>query len=192
MKTLLGHPNGPKTVLLFGADHVGTVRMGEVYASGSLGTPLGDVSIDADLANELLRACDLLRVNPAAHAREHSLEVQVPVLQQLVPGVKIVPIGIPVDPMALKIGTAIGKYVAQNCSDRVCIIGSTDMTHTGGHFGCIHHGPGADAEAYARANDARLCRIIENMELTSIIPEVRRSQNACGRGAVAATASAAA
>ncbi|MCY2929680.1 MAG: AmmeMemoRadiSam system protein B, partial [Planctomycetota bacterium] len=106
MKAL--HEEAPLTsVVLFTADHGGTVRVGEVYDAGCWRTPLGDVAIDEPLARAIL-ACDgaggIFAANPRAHAREHSGEVQVPLLQALSPGVKIVPIAVPPTPLAVTIG----------------------------------------------------------------------------------------
>ncbi len=47
---------------------------------GSLATPLGDVTVDADLTR-LAEEHRQVRSDPRAHAQEHSLEVQLPFLQ---------------------------------------------------------------------------------------------------------------
>ena len=69
--------------------------------------------------------------------------------------------------------------------------GSTDLTHTGGHFGSARHGPGPAAEAFARANDGRLLELLRQMQPEKVVPEVRANRNACGGGAIAATMAAA-
>jgi MEMO1 family protein len=51
-------------------------------------TPLGDVAVDVDA----LRALPEIRPNGAAHAREHSLEVQLPFLQKVASRAKVVPL----------------------------------------------------------------------------------------------------
>ena len=43
-------------------------------------TPLGDVKVDVDLCNRLIKDCSSISCNPAAHAKEHCLEVQLPFL----------------------------------------------------------------------------------------------------------------
>lgn len=52
-----------------------------------LRTPLGDVEVD----DAALRMLDL-PANPTAHAREHSLEVELPFLQRVAPLAKVVPL----------------------------------------------------------------------------------------------------
>ncbi len=177
----------PDTVVLFGADHTGRVRLGEVYASGSWQTPIGDVPVDEDLADELLQAGDdLMRSNPDAHAMEHSLEVQVPLLKLAMPETRILPIAVPPASIAVAIGQAVGDVLASWESESVCLIGSTDLTHHGGHFPAPG-GRGADSEHYASQNDQRMLDLIRNMAAEKVVPEAEQRQNACGAGAIAAT-----
>lgn len=53
-----------------------------------LRTPLGELEVDSDA----LRALPAVVADPAAHAREHSLEVELPFLQRVAPRAKIVPL----------------------------------------------------------------------------------------------------
>lgn len=175
---------GMPTVVLFGADHTGSVRKGEVYESGAWRTPLGDVPIDEELAAALLAESDCLRANGQAHAREHSLEVQIPLLQLAQPSVKIVPIAVPPTPLAVQIGRAVGKTLAAKFT-KARIIGSTDLTHHGGHFGS----PGGHGEVgvkWTQRNDRRMIDLIEALAADEVITEADAQGNACGAGAVAA------
>ena len=62
-----------------------------VYPDGAFDTPLGAVPIDAATASALSRYA-LIAPKPAVHAREHSLEMQLPFLRRLLPELPIVPI----------------------------------------------------------------------------------------------------
>jgi AmmeMemoRadiSam system protein B len=177
------------TVVIFGSDHTGAVRMGEVYDSGAWSTPLGDCPIDEELAAELVAGCGCLRSNPDAHAMEHSIEVLIPLLQTASENVKIVPIGVPVDRISVEIGQYVGQVLATK-GGGVKVLGSTDLTHHGGHFGSLG-GSGPASESFASQNDRRLLDLIEHLDTDRIIPEVRSNGNACGGGAVAATMAAA-
>ncbi len=173
------------TVVLLGADHCGTARAGEVYDRGAWAGPLGEVEIDEPLAEALLAGSDLLGANPSAHAREHSLEVQVPFIQVLWPGVKIVPVLVAPSTDAVAIGDAIGQVAARQ-DWPVVIVGSTDLTHHGGHF----PSPGGRGRAgvdWTVANDRRMIDLMEQMAAERVVPESAQRQNACGAGAVAAT-----
>ncbi|MCK5113477.1 MAG: AmmeMemoRadiSam system protein B [Phycisphaerae bacterium] len=196
LKALLGGTDGSdnteKTVVLFGADHTGVVQVGEVFPAGCWETPLGDVAVDEQLVTGLLEsdACEeLLRSNPAAHKHEHSLEVLLPLIATIAPGAKILPIAVPPNARAVDIGCAVGATIQQlGRGGDVVIVGSTDLTHHGGHFGYVG-GSGRESEVFARENDHRLLGIIEAMDAGAIIPETTRNHNACGAGAVAATMS---
>jgi AmmeMemoRadiSam system protein B len=183
----------PQTVVLFGADHRGTASEGEVFDSGLWETPLGEAMIDEAVASAILDAGAALRSNPRAHAQEHSLEVQLPLLQAVAPGAKIVPIEVPPTPAAHEIGRAVGEVLARlfpagsgKATRPVCVVGSTDLTHHGGHFGCPG-GHDAAGERWARANDRRMLDLVEAMDAEAIVAEAADHQNACGAGAIAAT-----
>ncbi len=184
LKTL--HAAAPlNTVILLGADHTGAARESEVFEAGVWRTPLGDVQVDEDLAATLLEAHNSLRANPQAHAREHSIEVQIPILQVLAPDAKVVPITVPPSPEAVEIGRAIGRTLAETAPDTP-VVGSTDLSHHGGHFPAPG-GHGEEGVRWAVENDRRLLDLTEQMAAERIIPEVAKRGNACGAGAVAAT-----
>src|SRR6266516_1871238 len=63
-----------------------------IVSSGGFETPLGVAAIDAACARALCEASPIIREQPAAHLREHSLEMQLPFLQRLAPTVPIVPL----------------------------------------------------------------------------------------------------
>jgi len=174
-----------RTVVLFGADHTGMVRRGEVYASGAWRTPLGEVTIDEELAGAVLAAGEDLRANPDAHSMEHSLEVQVPLLQVLAPDVRIVPIAVPPIGLAVSVGRAVGDALAGRGED-TCVVGSTDLTHHAGHFPAPG-GRGEVGEKWTRENDRRMIDLIEAMDAEAVIPEAAERNNACGAGAIAAS-----
>ena len=174
----------PKTVVLFGADHVGMVQMGELYDSGVWRTPLGEVRVDDELASALLAGADCLRANPQAHAQEHSIEVQVPILQTIAPNAAIVPIAVPPTDLAVEIGRAVGETLAK-WPGNVCVVGSTDLSHHGGHFPAPG-GRGEKGEAWTTQNDRRIIDLIEAMDADGVLAEASSRRNACGAGAIAA------
>lgn len=182
---------GPGTLVMFGADHSGTARMGDVWDKGAWASPLGDVGIDEKLADELLGACDLLQSNPASHAEEHSIEVQLPLIKAIAPDVLIVPITVPPAERAVEIGRAVGKTLAARSPGHpgACVVGSTDLTHHGGHFGSPG-GSGQQSEFFTRRNDRRMLDLIELLDAEAIVPEAHQRDNACGVGAIAATVAA--
>jgi hypothetical protein len=175
----------PRTLVLLGADHFGLAEAGEVYHRGAWRTPVGDVAIDEELAEAILQAGTRLRANPQAHAHEHSLEVQVPFIKLLYPAARIVPITVPPTFQAVEIGQTVGSAIAGGFAE-VAIVGSTDLSHHGGHFPAPG-GHGAIGAKWTAANDRRILNLMETMDAQAVIPEADAHGNACGAGAIAAT-----
>jgi len=184
----LASAGGLETVVLFGADHTGSVRKGEVFDSGVWRSPIGETAIDTELAEALLASADCLRSNPRAHEHEHSLEVQLPLLQAVAPSAKVVPIAVPPTDLAVRIGRAVGTTLARRFP-RARVVGSTDLTHHGGHFPAPG-GRGQAGEQWTTRNDRRMIDLIESLAEDEIIAEAEARQNACGAGAIAAAVAA--
>ncbi len=125
-KQLVGHSFD--TVVLLGLSHRHPIGTAAIYARGAFRTPLGDIPIDEDLASQMMRLnTDLLDL-PPAHAEEHSLEVQLPFLQYLLPDLRIVPILLQDD--SPKNVISLSQAIAEAIGDRSCLlIGSTDLCH---------------------------------------------------------------
>src|SRR5437762_14246183 len=77
-------PELPKRFIILCPNHTGFGHFAAINSEGAWRTPLGDATIDAPLARALMQRTKLLAEDSRAHAREHSLEVQLPFLQQLV------------------------------------------------------------------------------------------------------------
>ncbi len=174
------------TVVLFGAVHHPGVRAGEVYDSGVWQSPLGEVAIDEELAAAVLQADESLRANPRAHNQEHSIEVQIPLVQMACAGAKVLPIAVPPADLAVRVGQAVGRVIADRFP-RAVVVGSTDLTHHGGGRFPAPGGRGEQGVRWTVANDRRMIDLVEAMRAEEIVPEARERMNACGAGAVAAT-----
>ncbi len=180
----------PDTVLFFGAVHTPGVPGPSLYASGMWRTPLGDIAIDDDLARELLAADSRFADRPSAHADEHSIEVQVPLVQVLFPQARLLPVAMPPHSDAQELG-AVAAAVIQGSGKRVAVIGSTDLTHYGPRYGIAPAGTGEAGLAWAHENDRRMLDLIVRLQTERVLPEAHARYNACGPGAVAATMAAA-
>jgi len=93
-------------------------------------TPLGKVDIDLDLAEAVKERTSLIEEDTSAHMMEHSIEVQLPFIQTVSPGAKMLPLT--VSRAAYRdlreIGSAIAGAVT-SVSASVCMVASSDMTH---------------------------------------------------------------
>ncbi len=177
----------PDTVVIFGADHWGEARQrAQLDPEGSWLTPLGEVAVDASFAARVLdRAAGEIEARAESHRREHSIEVQVPLVQELWPKARIVPILV-----GPRVGAAqVGRWVADvaGADEAVVAIGSTDLTHYGPHYDFTPHGRGRAALDWVKhTNDAAILALATTMRADEIVAEALRHQNACGPGAMAA------
>jgi hypothetical protein len=119
----------PDTVVLFGPNHYGLGSALAIMNEGAWRTPLGDVEIDIQTADQILRESRIIDVDDTAHAREHSIELQLPFLQYLYgSSFKFVPISFLMQD--LESGREVGRAVAKALSGKNgLVIASTDMTH---------------------------------------------------------------
>jgi MEMO1 family protein len=120
----------PQRSILLGPRHFPQGQPLAILTEGAFATPFGEATIDAALATELARACPLLREDAVAHAREHSLEVQLPFLQRLRRDLRFVPVVLGTDRYAAieELGHAVAEVVKPQ-NDPVLVIASSDMNH---------------------------------------------------------------
>jgi len=82
-----------RRVVLLGPVHRVPVRGLALPEAGAFVTPLGSVAVDRE-ASALARSLPQVVVSAAAHAYEHSLEVQLPFLQRVLAAFSIVPFAV--------------------------------------------------------------------------------------------------
>ncbi|MCX6580843.1 MAG: AmmeMemoRadiSam system protein B [Candidatus Aminicenantes bacterium] len=119
----------PGKVIILGVNHRGMGHSVAVDGSEHWNTPLGDVAIEMELAEKLVKNSDIFRIDFSAGAMEHSLEVQVPFIQYINPRAGILPITISCMDLEqlLAAGQEIGRMVQGR--DDVLLVASTDMSH---------------------------------------------------------------
>src|SRR5881227_3366139 len=105
----------PRRFIILCPNHTGFGHFAAINREGAWRTPLGDVAIDAPLAGALMRRTNLLADDWRAHAREHSLEVQLPFLQKVAGEFTFVPIclGAHRYDYCVEIGEVIAAVVAE-------------------------------------------------------------------------------
>lgn len=120
------------SAIVIGPNHQGAGFHGtSIYARGSFKTPLGQMEVDEDLAEAILAKDSGAVFDQEAHAKEHSLEVQIPFLQMVAPHMKIVPIVMADDEWKTcgKLANAIVHAVQKRKGQKILIIVSTDLSH---------------------------------------------------------------
>lgn len=170
----LGVDGRPDTVFLFGPNHTGLGSGLAVMNEGFWRTPLGDVEIDHDAADRLVKEAKIIDIDESAHTLEHSIEVQLPFLQYLYGSdFKIVPVCFLMQdlPSAKEIGEAVAKVATKT---NAVIIASSDMTHYEAQQSAERKDRKA-LEAVQALDEARFYSIVETNHIT-----------ACGYGPIAA------
>ena len=161
-------------VVLAGPSHYVAFDGVSIYPEGAFATPLGDAVIDAPLAQALMTS-PTIRPLPAAHQREHSLEMQLPFVRRLFPEARIVPLVM--GRQTRETIVALAAALAQSCaSERILLVASTDLSH---YF---------DATT-AQELDGRVARHVESFDAEGLLdtfehyPESERGRFvACGGG----------
>jgi AmmeMemoRadiSam system protein B len=119
----------PRAVILC-PNHTGRGAPASLDPSDAWRTPLGDVPVNRRLADRLAELAPSLERDSAAHAREHSLEVQLPFLQVLRPDVEIVAVCLGARDLELcrEVGEAFAALAAEE-AEAPLLLASSDMNH---------------------------------------------------------------
>lgn len=117
------------TVFLLGPSHHAYFSGVAADDSDAWETPLGNVPLDRETLALLMRKDPDIALIPEAHAAEHSLEVQVPFLQKVLPKASIIPLSmIEPDPKTCeRLASAIAPLLREN--PRAVLIASSDLSH---------------------------------------------------------------
>jgi MEMO1 family protein len=120
----------PEKIILLGVRHYPQGEPMAILSEGAWRTPLGDARIDESLAEELKKACPLLREDSVAHSSEHSLEVQLPFLQVLNPEFAFVPVALGTVKFEslVRVGESIAR-VMENSKEKILLLTTSDLNH---------------------------------------------------------------
>jgi AmmeMemoRadiSam system protein B len=174
------------TFVIFGAVHCYMGKSPAVYDHGQWETPIGIVNIDGDLAGDIVAGSEGVS-DLQVHGGEHSIEVQIPFIQEIFPKAKIVPVMVPPCVGAVEFGAEVGKIIAQASGKRIACIASSDLTHYGPQYGFCPAGVGQDGIRWAKeVNDVGFIELALEMKAEELLINGTENSSACGVGAVAA------
>lgn len=99
-----------------------------IYPGDGLETPLGVVNIDKELAEKIEKSAEIVSFSRRGYGQEHSLEVQLPFLQTVLPNTPVVPLvmGYQNFSFSYTLGTALGEALKDA---NVLLIASSDLSH---------------------------------------------------------------
>lgn len=161
------------SVVILGTSHRFGFKGCSIYSDGGYKTPLGIIEVDRSLAEEISQNSGFKFI-PQAHAQEHSVEVQVPFIQKVLPEAKIVPIvvGFPSKKTISTLAAALEKSLKDK---KVLIVASTDMSHFYPH-------------EKAAEIDGNTISLISSFKINELIDRLEKGENImCGGSGVAAS-----
>jgi hypothetical protein len=166
------------TVVLVGPSHRAAFDGVAVFPRGAWETPLGRTPIDEEASAALLEADPVAFEDTKMHRDEHSLEMQMPFLQRLVPGLRIVPVLMgsqsrdEVEGLASGLGRALSGR-------EVLLVASSDLSHY-------------EPAAVANRLDAAVVDEVSRLDAEALMERLEtRSNVACGGGPMVAVMKAA-
>ena len=164
-----------KLAIITGPNHYGIGQSIASMVDTSWKTPLGLMEVDSESALDLRNGLDILELDSFSHSKEHSIEVQIPMLQETFSHeMKILPVSL-IDQeqkTATKVGSAIAKIAQKKDA---FLIGSSDFTHY-------------EENEFAHRQDLALIEPILNLDVDEFYKILyERKVTACGFGAIAST-----
>lgn len=165
----------PELVVIIGPNHWGIGKDIAAMKEGIWRTPIGDVEVDTESAIEINKISKLIEFDSFSHARDHCLEVQIPMLQEIFSHkFKILPL-ILID-QSHHTAIEVGKSIAMISKiKKTIIIGSSDFTHY-------------EPNDFAYKQDKSLIDAIVNLDVDKFYNTLQEKQiSACGYGAIAST-----
>jgi AmmeMemoRadiSam system protein B len=117
-------------VVLVGPSHFVGFRGVSIWPRGAWETPFGAMPIAESLA-AAIASDPLVTEHPAAHGREHSLEMQMPFLGRLLRDTPIVPLvmGYQDRDTAVGLGDTLARVVAARPGENILLVASSDLSH---------------------------------------------------------------
>ena len=165
----------PELAIIIGPNHFGIGEDAATMNDAKWKTPLGLVEVDSESSKKIVQKSKIVTIDNYSHSKDHSLEVQVPMLQYVLENeFRILPIILLSQnkETAIDVGSSISEIAKENNS---IIIGSSDFTHY-------------EENSFAYSQDKALIEPILDMDVDRFYSVLKEKQiTACGFGAIAST-----
>ena len=158
-------------VIVLAPSHYEAFNGVSVFNKDGYETPLGVVPVEKTLANKIIEQDENIRFTWEGHREEHSLEIQLPFLQIVIPDLKIVPI------VLLDFSWENCKRLADAITNaikgkKVLIVASSDLYHGHSYEECKKT-DNLTLSTITELNPKKLCQQFQSRELM-----------ACGAGGI--------
>ncbi len=159
------------SVIVIGPSHYVPFRGVATYDCAGFSTPLGVIPLDSELIAALVKRDSRIKDLPGVFQQEHSLEAELPFLQVVLPGFKLVPL-VMGDPDITTCRWLAEAIVECTKGKSVLIVASSDLSH--------YHSYDMAAEM-----DQRLLQKIGAMDIEGVNQCLEdRKCEACGQGPI--------
>jgi AmmeMemoRadiSam system protein B/AmmeMemoRadiSam system protein A len=142
----------PERVFLLGFSHRGGAPGAAIPDIGAFQTPLGEVKIDQAAARQLASSGQCV-LTPEGRVCDHSVEIQLPLLQRAVPRALVIPLYVGTLDAAQR--SAVARALAQQTRPGDVLLASSDLTHYGRAFGYEPFPADSDVERRLSKLDAQ-------------------------------------
>ena len=126
-----------ESVIVIAPSHQEWFEGVSVWDRGAYMTPLGLVPVDVELAKKIEEIYPAVHFTRKGHGGEHSLEIELPFLQRMVPNLQIVPLVMADRSVntCRKLASAIHQAVGDR---KVLIVASSDLYHGNSYDACVN------------------------------------------------------
>ena len=163
----------PELAIIIGPNHFGVGKDAATMIDAQWQTPLGMVQVDSESAKQVAEISEFIEIDEYSHSQDHSLEVQIPMLQEILSNdFQILPIILRSQDMktAKDVGNVVTEIVKKK---NAIIVASSDFTHY-------------EKNSFAHQQDKALIEPILEMDVERFYQVLNeRRVTACGYGAMA-------
>lgn len=172
----------PARVFILGFSHHGGRHGVEIPGIGAIETPLGEVKIDQAAVRELVASKQFTLVEEG-QVCDHSVEIQLPLLQKAVPGAQIVPLYVGAMDDAQR--SAVARVLAQHIQPGDVLLASSDLTHYGRAFDYVPFPADGSFRARLYQMDARAMEAAGSLAPVLFLDTLRDLHSTvCGSGPI--------
>jgi len=178
---------GVELVVVLGG-HLGAGDPVVAMVEGEWQTPFGPFTIYEGFSEALDDFPRVVLEREGTCRSDNSTELQLPFARYRYPKAELLPLRLPPDETALRVGRTLADHLHRS-SLKAVVVASTDLTHYGPNYGFEPHGRGGDALAWVETeNDAAFIAALEAGDGAELLATARQRRCACSAGAAAALA----
>jgi MEMO1 family protein len=173
----------PRRIVLLGFSHRGGTGGVAIPKTEAFTTPLGQTRVDHE-AVTFLRSRASFRLEEEERVCDHSVEIQLPLLQYAAPQARLVPLY--VGPMPVSEQYAAARALAELADAQTLFLASSDLTHFGRAFGYQPFPVDAQAEEGLAELDRGVMEDAGSLDAPLFLESLQASgATVCGRAPIA-------